>query len=140
MLINVSFTTLQSFEMKLKKIALMSPYWENVTNATVPFWWGTDSSRANFFCSICMGWRESAYQNDRGKKSRVAIIELQFRIFESFVFSLLLMVVYWIVTKINKTGFYKIHSMKAQFVALMLNSLGLGRRLINVYFLNLDVF
>lgn len=94
MLINVSFTALQSFEMELKKIALMNPHWENVTNAAVPFWWGTDSSRANFFRSICIGWRESAYQNDRGKKSRVTIIELQFGIFEFFVFRLLLMVVH----------------------------------------------
>lgn len=47
------------------------------------------------------------------------------------------MVVHQKVTKINMRGFYKIHSMKAQFAVLLPNYSGLERRLINM---DLNVF
>lgn len=120
----------------------MNPHWENVTNTSVLFWWGTDSTRSKQIVSVLYTWVEEnqLIKMTGGKKSRVTITEFQFRSFEFFLLSLLLVVVHWNVTKINMRAFQKIHSMKAQFAALMPNSSGLRRRLINIYFSDLDVF
>lgn len=85
----------------------MNPHWENVTNTSVLFWWGTDSTRSKQIVSVLYTWVEEnqLIKMTGGKKSRVTITEFQFRSFEFFLLSLLLVVVHWNVTKINMRAF-----------------------------------
>lgn len=70
MLINVSFHHSPSFQNRTEKIALRDSTLGKRDEHQCSFLVGDGfhKVKTNCFCSIYIGWGESAYQNDRGEK------------------------------------------------------------------------
>lgn len=141
MFINVSFHHSPSFQTGTEKNGIT---WIHIGKMwLIPvffFWWRTNSSRATQIVSVLYAWagEDQLIKMTGGKKNSVTIIELQFRIFEFFVFSLLLMVVHQKVTQINmRECFRRCPAWRPNWPP---NSSGLGKRFINIHVLDFDVF